>query len=106
MINKTKNSKSKNLTQTARFQSCIRCGIDCETRACHYNGLRQHRFGKGRGIKCHDLATAEFCHSCDEMYSEGSIEFFNGRDDRSERFMFWIVMTNIRRMENDILTVR
>ena len=77
---------------------CIRCGMDGETRACHYNGVRQLAFGKGRGIKCADEATAEFCHKCDQDFTEGSTsELWANKWERSEEFMYWIIMTSIRR---------
>lgn len=83
-------------TRSAIGKSCIRCGApDCY--ACHYNGIRQHSFGKGRGIKANDLVTAEFCYRCDQDFSEGNIKHFESAEDRSEQFMFYILMTIIRR---------
>jgi hypothetical protein len=84
------------LTESARHQNCIRCGAP-NAYACHYNGLRQHSFGNGRGIKANDLMTAEFCHTCDQEFSEGSTDGFDNKTDRSEQFQFWINMTNIAR---------
>jgi len=94
--------KSKKLTNSARDQDCIRCGKDGETRACHYNGQRQHQYGKGRGIKCSDLMTAEFCHTCDQEFSEGSQEWLHP-DERDAEFFHWINLTNIRRIANGVL---
>ena len=81
----------------AEGRECIRCGASASTVcARHYNGLRQHAFGKGRGIKCDDLLTADFCMSCDAEFSEGE----GGRKsiDRSEEFMFWCWQTLRRRI--------
>ena len=85
----------KSLEHTA----CIRCGKIGETRRCHYNGLRQHMLGKGRGIKCNDLAVAEFCHDCDQRYSEASYNAWEGGSksvERSEELLYFIIMTIIR----------
>ena len=84
------------ITESARNQNCIRCGAP-NAYACHYNGIRQHSFGKGRGIKANDLMTAEFCHQCDQDFSEGVTKNFESSEDRSEQFMFYISLTNIAR---------
>lgn len=90
------------ITEHARNQPCIRCGKLGETRACHYNGFRAYSYGKGRGIKCHDIVTAEFCQSCDDDFSEknyGNWPEGSKSIDRSEEFLHWVVMTIIRRMK-------
>jgi len=84
------------LTQSAKGKDCIRCGAP-DAYACHYNGIRQHSFGKGRGIKANDLVTAEFCYRCDQDFSEGITKNFESSEDKSEQFMFYILMTIIRR---------
>ena len=87
------------LTQSSKGSICIKCqGLDAY--ACHFNGPRQHSFGKGRGRKGHDLASAEFCHRCDQEFSEGSQdERWINKWERSEEFLFYITLTNIRRYE-------
>lgn len=78
---------------------CIRCGRLGETRRCHYNGWRAHAYGKGRGIKANDKAVAEFCHNCDELFSEKNYHVWEGGSksiERSEEFLHWITMTQIR----------
>lgn len=92
------------LTQSAKGQCCIRCGAP-DAYACHYNGIRQHHFGKGRGIKANDFMTAEFCYKCDMDFTEGSTADFVDKTDRSEQFLFWIAMTNLRRIENNIIKI-
>jgi hypothetical protein len=89
------------LTQSTKGKTCIRCGSP-DAYSCHYNGPMQHAYGKGRGIKCHDIATAEFCHECDQRFSEGSTfrEQWESRWERSEEFLHWIMMTNIRRIKD------
>lgn len=86
------------ITKAAKGMSCIRCGMEGETRACHYNGPRQYAYGKGWGIKASDFLTAEFCQSCDARFTEGSRSIdWENKWDRSEEFLHWIMMTNIRR---------
>ena len=92
------------LTKATKGQSCIRCGNPNAT-ASHYNGPRQHSFGKGRGIKASDLMTADFCYTCDQIFSEGSTSGWVNKWDRSEEFLYYISLTNIRRLENSILTI-
>ena len=96
------------MLDAARNMPCIRCGKVGETRACHYNGPRQHDFGKGRGQKCSDLMTSEFCDDCDRVFSEGKCVVnappIEAKWVRSEDFLYWIAMTNIRRIENGWFT--
>jgi hypothetical protein len=88
----------KKLTQSSKGSICIKCGAP-DAYSCHYNGPRQHSYGKGRGIKCNDLLTAEFCHKCDQEFTEGSmlLRWYGNKWERSEEFLHWICMTNIRR---------
>ncbi len=92
------------ITKSANGQMCIRCNTnDGTTCARHYNGIYQHQFGKGRGKKCHDLASAELCSRCDAMFTEG----VNAIDDerasksigRSDEFQRLIILTNISRYD-------
>jgi len=93
------------LTQSAKGKDCIRCGAP-DAYACHYNGVRQHSFGKGRGIKCNDIATAELCYNCDATFSEGHMpENCTDKWQRSEEFAYYIIMTNIRRFNNGVIKV-
>lgn len=104
MLTKSKPIRSQKLRDSARGEECIRCGRSGETRACHYNGFRQHVYGKGRGIKCADTMTAEFCQACDDLFSEknyGQWESGSKSVERSEEFLHWIAMTNIRRGVNE-----
>lgn len=87
------------LREQARNSPCVRCGREGETRVCHMNGYRASSYGKGRGIKCHDLATAFFCQACDDLFSEKNYHLWPGGSksvDRSEQFLHWIMMTRIR----------
>jgi len=92
------------ITKAAKDMSCIRCGMQGETRAAHYNGGRQHSYGKGRGIKANDLATAELCHTCDQVFTEGSTsEDWASKWERSEEFLHLIMLTNIRRFNEGVI---
>ena len=91
------------LTASAKGKTCIKCNAP-DAYACHLNGPRQHAFGKGRGRKGHDLMSAEFCHKCDQEFTEGSTALrWEDKWHRSEEFLFWIGLTNIRRYEDGIL---
>jgi len=80
---------------------CIRCLSTGSTCGRHYNGLRQHVYGKGRGIKCHPFMIADFCDICDKDFQEGSVDKRNwkARLEYSEDFQHWCIMSNIRRDE-------
>ena len=93
------------ITESARGKTCIRCGGH-DAYACHYNGQHQHTFGKGMGIKCHDLASAEFCHTCDQIFSEGRYENFLNDCEREEQWFKWIMLTNIRRYTGGVLCAK
>ena len=99
--------RSKKYTDAAKGQICIRCGtLDGTVCARHYNGLRQHIYGKGRGIKASDLVTADLCMECDARFGEGTMEGFVNMEDRSEEFQHWCIMTIMRRVEQGILKVK
>jgi len=81
-------------------KSCICCGVSDGT-VCgrHYNGQRQHAYGKGRGIKCHSFLVADLCNGCDADFQEGSIHKndYHARSAYSEEFQHWCLMSLIRR---------
>jgi len=84
---------------------CIRCGSTGSTCGRHYNGQRQHQYGKGRGIKCHPLMIADFCDSCDKSFQEGCVPKgdVHARDAYSEEFLHWCAMSSIRRFLAGVL---
>lgn len=98
------------ITNAARGMSCIRCGRDDGTVcARHYNGYRQLALGKGRGEKCHDIASAELCAHCDQDFAEGVNVFADGERAsksiaRSEEFLYYVTQTNIRRYERGLIS--
>ncbi len=91
------------LTRMSKGQNCIRCGAD-DAYSAHYNGTYQHWYGKGRGTKCNDLATAEFCYKCDQDHSEG-VNIYFSKEERDAQFLHFIMMTNIRRLEEGVINV-
>ena len=91
---------------------CIRCGRSGRTPqgeqivyGRHYNGQRQHQYGKGRGIKCHYVMIADFCDFCDAEFREGSVpkDDTQARDSYSEEFQHWCIMSHIRRLDEGVL---
>lgn len=95
----------KKLSEHARENECIRCGNVNDFGISHYNGYLSYQFGKGRGIKCNDLMSADFCFNCDLRYSEANYDKWQRGSksvDRSEKFLKWISLTNIRRDENGV----
>jgi len=95
------------ILKASKGMDCIKCGKP-GAYACHLNGPRQHAYGKGRGIKCHPLMTAEFCYECDREFTEGSMlpRWNNNKWERSEEFHYWIALTNIRRAKEGIICCR
>lgn len=103
------NIRSQKLLSAARGQSCVNCGAsDGTVVAAHYQGMRQHQFGKGRGIKPHDLCIADLCARCHQEFdtSVGSVfsDVYVRKIDLSERFLFCILMTLLRRVRDGVLT--
>jgi hypothetical protein len=91
------------ITESARHQSCIRCGKEGESRMAHYCGFRAHSYGKGRGIKANDEATACLCQECDYLFSEANYHAWPGGSksiERSEEFLHYILLTIIRRAKS------
>lgn len=97
------------ITQSSNGKSCVRCGkADGTICARHYNGLRQYLFGKGRGIKCHDAVTADLCHDCDQLFAEGKNPMGDGERAgksiaRSEQFLTYVTLTNMRRHDEGVI---
>lgn len=100
--------RSRKLLDSCKHLPCIRCQRKGETRAAHYCGDRQHMYGKGRGIKCDDSATADFCQACDDLFSEHNYKAWPGGSksiERSEEFQHYVILTNIRRFQMGIVVV-
>lgn len=88
------------LTAAADGEPCVRCGSIGTTVSCHYSGLRQHAYGKGRGIRGSDLAAADLCMQCHQHFD--GYETPNDWE-RSEEFLHCCILTIIRRYEKGIL---
>lgn len=84
---------------------CIRCSSTGSTCGRHYNGIRQHRYGKGRGIKCHPLMVADLCEQCDGFFQEGSVSKadYPARVNYSEEFQHLCLLSAIRRFERGVI---
>ena len=87
------------------YNPCIRCASIGRTCGRHYNGIRQHAYGKGRGIKCHPLLVADLCDECDKLFQEGATPKtdIEKRINYSEEFQHWCLMSAIRRFKCGIL---
>ena len=93
--------RNKKYTDAAAGQACVRCGVNNDTVvACHYAGLRQHSYGKGRGMKPDDIVTADLCYEC-HLYVDNPIE--RKSIERSEEFLHCIAMTLRRRIADGVL---
>jgi len=104
--------RSKKLRNGARDQSCVNCGrSDGTVVSAHYTGLRSYQLGKGRGIKPHDICCADLCYKCHSAFDENSSSLsdlkgdFPKRVDRSEQFLFNIMKTILRRIDQGILKI-
>lgn len=103
--------RSKKYLDGARDQACTNCGRkDGTVVAAHYQGLRALAFGKGKGIKPHDLMVADLCHTCHAEFDQ-YIGRSTDRDpwtkkiDMSEQFLYCVAMTMIRRHRQGLLHI-
>ena len=105
--------KSKKHLDLSKDQACINCGvIDGTVVAAHYQGMRQHAFGKGVGIKPSDLCVADLCAKCHVAFDQSktvvdvnSVDKFTQKIDRSEQFLYLILKTLIRRGQQGLLHI-
>tara|TARA_R100001594_G_scaffold24026_2_gene47105 strand:+ start:14499 stop:14840 length:342 start_codon:yes stop_codon:yes gene_type:complete len=103
--------RSRKLLNGARNQSCVNCGATGTVVAAHYTGLRSYSFGKGRGIKPHDICTADLCYKCHNAFDTNCNSLtelkgdFPKRVDRSEQFLFLIMQTIIRRIDQGLIKI-
>jgi hypothetical protein len=107
---KTEIIRSKILLAAAEGQACVNCGVrDGTVVAAHYQGIRALTFGKGKGIKPHDLCIAFLCRTCHHEFDHGEGSYYKDdylrKIDLSERFLFCVVMTLIQLVKQGILTV-
>ena len=99
--------RSKKMLAAAKGQSCVNCGAsDGTVVAAHYNGLRSYRFGRGTGHKPHDLCVADLCHKCHYKFDvELGGSSHDRKIDKSEQFLFLIMQTLIRRIDQGVIKV-
>jgi hypothetical protein len=69
MFPKDPHHRSKALTQSARDESCVACGVHDGTIVWAHSNEMEH--GKGKGIKCHDLLGNYLCCRCHAAYDQG-----------------------------------
>ena len=86
----------------------MNCGAcDGTVVAAHYTGLRQQAFGKGTGIKGHDLLIADLCRECHENFDRHATSIFRDKPmrqiDQSEQFLYCVAQTLIRRVQEGVL---
>jgi len=106
------NYRSKRMLAAANGGSCINCGLsDTTVVAAHYQGLRSHSLGKGTGIKPHDICVADLCAKCHRQFdqylnftSTGESPYMR-KIDMSEQFLFCIVQTILRRIDQGVITI-
>lgn len=96
--------ESKKLLKAACGAPCMCCGAQSQTVVgAHYTGLRQHDFGKGRGIKCSDSYCAFLCIDCHRLFDNPeqhkSIE-------ASEAFLLAIVKTHHWLLCNNVMVIK
>lgn len=105
MIEKTNNIRSKKYTKAAKGQTCMRCGSTFRVCLAHYTGQRQFIYGKGKGIKCHDLAGADLCEPCHQYFDQYKWKDELTEDQASEEFLHLCILTIVRRFQDGVLKV-
>lgn len=110
MAHKVEPIRSKKAMAAAKGRQCANCdSLDGVVRA-HYTGMRQHQYGKGKGIKGHDCIAADLCEVCHPLFDQMKNETFTGSDtatlkkiDRSEQFLHLCVLTIVRDIQDGVL---
>ena len=99
--------RSEKLLSAAKEATSVNCGIRDDTIvAAHYQGLRSHLYGKGKGQKPHDICTADLCHKCHrafDNYEVGEGSDIQKKIDASEQFQHLILQTIIRRINEGVI---
>lgn len=83
--------RDKKLTELARDQSCVACGVLDGTVVWAHSNLSEH--GKGMGHKAHDCMGMFLCYRCHGKLDQGK-EL--SKEDRRELIYRWICLTHIR----------
>lgn len=93
---------------------CAHCHIEGQSQAAHYQGMRADAFGRGLGIKTHDLLTAPLCipsgnncHIRFDNYEFSTLKDRWGRKiDSSELFEYWILKTLLQAQKEGVLYLK
>lgn len=89
------------LLQASKGRPCVRCNRqDGTVVRAHYTGLRQHSYGKGKGIKGSDHISADLCRECHEFYDRPQQR---KNVDASEEFLHYCMMSLWRDFEEGII---
>jgi len=104
--------RSKRYLAAAKDQACVYCGArDGTVVAAHLTGYRAQEFGKGKGVKCHDILTADLCSKCHVAFDSYEIgttlsdQPYIRKMDHSEQFLTCILRTIVRRTQQGVLRV-
>lgn len=101
---------SKKLREACRGEDlkCVRCNrVTGNVCGRHLTGFRQHMLGKGKGVKCHDIAMAQLCNDCDAELSEGQVDKndWDSRVEHSEEFLFYCMLTLVERVRDETIKI-
>lgn len=97
--------RNKKALSAANGRSCVCCGaMDGTVVRAHYTGLRQHQYGKGKGIKGHDHIAADLCQKCHSHFDEYKIgaKTYEQKIESSEQFLHYCVLTIARDLHEGI----
>ena len=102
--------RSTKLLTGADGQRCVNCGVrDGTVVAAHYQGIRAQLLGKGKGAKPHDLCVADLCAVCHRKFDNYEVSAMSTKYlrqiDQSEQFLFCIIQTLLRRIEQGVIRV-
>lgn len=95
----------KKALDAANGRPCVNCGAQNETVVrAHYGGLRQHLYGKGKGIKSHDCIGADLCYTCHSAFDQNKIKnaTYAEKIDKSEQFLHLCWMTFLRDLREGV----
>jgi hypothetical protein len=84
------NHRSKALTESARGETCVACGICDETIVWAHSNEQIH--GKGAACKAHDLLGNYLCYRC----HMGFDSLRNDREKCRQQFREWYPKTMVR----------
>lgn len=108
-LQKNKRMQSKKLREASRDQSCINCGVlDGSVVGAHLQGMRGSSFGRGIASKSHDWVLADLCGKCHSAFDNYGISAYDDKTfrsiDHSEQFLFCILKTIERRIEQGLIS--